>query len=81
MRRVSAREANQRFAQVLSAVEDGEQVVITKRGRPVVVMSPYRADMSEARKAAVEHLIAVMNEPVIASGEFRGFSRDEMHDR
>ena len=34
MRRVTAREANQRFSEVLSAVETGEQVVITKRGRP-----------------------------------------------
>ena len=32
MRRVTAREANQRFSEVLSAVETGEQVVITKRG-------------------------------------------------
>jgi antitoxin (DNA-binding transcriptional repressor) of toxin-antitoxin stability system len=40
MRRVTAREANQRFSEVLSAVETGEQVVITKRGRPVALMSP-----------------------------------------
>ena len=81
MKRVSAREANQRFAQVLSSVEAGEQVVVTKRGKPVAVISPYRAELSEERKAAIEHLIAVMDEPVELGAPFRTFTRDEMHER
>jgi prevent-host-death family protein len=80
MRHVTAREANQRFAQLLSSVEDGEQVVITKRGRPVAVVSPYRPDVSEERKMAIERMIASMDEPVELGAPFRTFTRDEMHD-
>ena len=81
MRHVSAREANQHFAKVLSAVEGGEQVVISKRGRPVAVISPYRAELTAERKAAIEHLKAVMNEPLELGAPFRTFTRDEMHER
>jgi prevent-host-death family protein len=80
MRHFTAREANQRFAQLLSSVEDGEQVVITKRGRPVAVVSPYRPDVSEERKMAIERMIASMDEPVELGAPFRTFTRDEMHD-
>src|SRR6266446_1084516 len=81
MRRVTAREANQRFSEVLSAVETGEQVVITKRGRPVALMSPYPAEaLAAERQAAIDRMIASMNEPVILRGGFRTFTRDEMHE-
>jgi len=35
MRTVTAREANQSFSKVLAEVENGETIVITKRGKPV----------------------------------------------
>jgi len=35
MRTVTAREANQSFSKVLAEVENGETVLITKRGKPV----------------------------------------------
>ena len=44
MRQVSAREANQPFAPVLSSVEQNEEIVLTKRGRPVAVIPPYSAE-------------------------------------
>jgi len=81
MRHVSAREANQHFAKILSAVEGGEEVVISKRGKPVAMMSPYKAAVDAEHQAAVEHLIAVLNEPLIPAKGFRTFSRDEMHER
>jgi prevent-host-death family protein len=54
MKQVTAREANQHFARILSAVEAGEQVVISKRGKPVAVMSPYKPAGAQ-HQAAVEH--------------------------
>ena len=81
MRHVTAREANLHFAMVLSAVECGEQVVISKRGKPVAVMSPYKTALDAEHQAAVEHLKAVMNEPVELGAPFRTFTRDEMHER
>lgn len=81
LRRVTAREANQRFSEVLSAVETGEQVVITKRGRPVALMSPYPAEaLAAERRAAIDRMIAAMNEPVTLRGGFRTFIREEMHE-
>ena len=81
MKQVSAREANQHFAKVLSAVEAGEQVVISKHGKPVAVMSPYKPAQSAEHRAAVERLIAILNEPLIPAKGFRTYSRDEMHER
>lgn len=81
MRHVTAREANQHFAKILSAVEGGEEVVISKRGKPVAVMSPYKPALDAEHRAAVEHLKAVMNEPVKLGAPFRIFTRDEMHER
>jgi prevent-host-death family protein len=82
MKSVSAREANQGFSALLAQVEEGEEVVITKRGRPVAVLKPYRAPaMTPERQAAIEHAIAVMNEELPMTGEVRRFTRDEMHER
>ena len=70
------------LSEVLSAVETGEQVVITKRGRPVALMSPYPAEaLAAERQAAIDRMIASMNEPVTLRGGFRTFTRDEMHER
>ncbi|MEJ0071425.1 MAG: type II toxin-antitoxin system prevent-host-death family antitoxin [Pseudomonadota bacterium] len=42
MRIVTARKANQGFSELLSDVEGGEEILITKHGRPVAVLSPYQ---------------------------------------
>jgi prevent-host-death family protein len=81
MKHVTARDANQHFAEMLAAVEAGEQVVISKRGRPVAVVSPYRAELTPERQAAIDRMIASMDEPVTLEGGFRTFTRDEMHER
>jgi prevent-host-death family protein len=81
MKQVTAREANQQFAKILSAVEGGEQVVISKHGKPVAVMSPYRPALDVERQAAVSEFLAILNEPLIPGKDFRTFSRDEMHER
>jgi len=81
MKHVTAREANQHFAQVLSSVEAGEQVVVTKRGKPVAVISPYRSEASDQHRAAIEEFLKLLNRPLIAAADFRTVSRDEMHER
>ncbi|MFE2427406.1 type II toxin-antitoxin system Phd/YefM family antitoxin [Streptomyces sp. NPDC059373] len=37
----SARELNQQTAKILARVEQGESVIVTKNGQPIVVMRPY----------------------------------------
>ena len=46
MTTVSARQANHEFS--LSRVERGEEILITKRSKPVVPLSPAAADIGTA---------------------------------
>ena len=58
---VSARQANHEFSDLLSRVERGEEILITKRSKPVAVLSPYRPlVMTAEREKAVQHAIDVM---------------------
>ena len=79
MRFVTAREANQAFSQILREAEGGASVVITRRGRPVALLAPYRAPDAQEREAAIEHIVALMREGLPIGG--RRFTRDEMHER
>ena len=82
MKRITATEARRHFSTLLAAVATGDRIVITKRGRPVAIVSPHPKELTTAeREAAVARLAAVMDEPVILKGKFRTFSRDEMHER
>jgi len=81
MRQMTAREANRSFGRLLSRIAQGEQVVITKRGRPVAFVSPCRPQLTEERKAAIGRLKRAMDEPVELGAPFRTFTRDEMHER
>jgi prevent-host-death family protein len=40
MKALGARDANQRFSKLLSQVESGHEIIITKRGHPVAVLGP-----------------------------------------
>jgi prevent-host-death family protein len=80
MKTVSAREANQQFSRLLGEVAKGEEVVITRRGRPVATLIPYRGrPMTPERKAAIERMMAHVREGVHLGG-IRA-TRDEMHER
>ena len=54
--RVGLREANQRFSQLVRAVKLGREVILTERGKAVVVMRPAPAPAGE--EAAVRLLEA-----------------------
>jgi prevent-host-death family protein len=79
MRSITAREANQTFTRILKEAEAGQSLVITRRGKPVAVLSPYPPPRRHDREAAIERIVALMREG-LALGD-RRFSRDEMHER
>jgi prevent-host-death family protein len=82
MKAVSARQANQRFSELLSQVESGQEVLITKRGHPVAVLSPYRAPaMTRERRKAIKRAVEVMAKGLPWGTALRTYKRDEMHDR
>jgi prevent-host-death family protein len=42
------REANQRFSKAMKAVREGEEVVLTERGKPIAVITPVRKSSNVA---------------------------------
>jgi hypothetical protein len=55
---------------------------LSRQNRLERVMSPYRPPaLARERQAAIDRALTVMDEPIELVGEFRGFSRDEMHER
>ena len=82
MRTVSARKANHEFSELLSRVERGEEVLITKRGKPVALLCPYRPPLlTPERQRALDHAIEVMTQGLPWGGTLRAFTRDDMHER
>jgi prevent-host-death family protein len=80
MRTVTSCEANRSFSRLLGEAECGESMVITRRGRPVAILSPLTGTASAAeRQAAIERLVATMREGLPIGN--RRFTRDEMHER
>ena len=80
MHTVGAREANQRFSELLREVESGKEVTITRNGKPVArIMSAARAAKSDkARQKAIDEMVATMRRGMPLGG--KGFTRDEMHE-
>ena len=54
MREVQATEAKTHLAQLLSEVEHGETIAITRHGKPVAHLVPAEAQERAGRRAAVE---------------------------
>jgi prevent-host-death family protein len=81
MRTVSARQANQEFSKLLQAVVDGEEVVITRRGKPVARLAPIQDRAREGeRQAEIDRLIEHWREG-IDLGEPVAWTRDELYER
>ena len=80
MRSVSAREANQGFSKLLAEAAGGEEIVITRRGKPVAKLVPVgTAKSDEKRERAIERMRKLMRRGLDLGG--RKFTRDEMHER
>ena len=40
--RMGLREANQRFSEAIKAVREGQEIILTERGKPIAVISPLK---------------------------------------
>ena len=77
---VSAREANQRFSDILGRAAKGEAVVITRRGAPVAQLIKYGAGAAaEANSAAWDRLVSALETGFSLGGDT--FDRDDLHER
>jgi prevent-host-death family protein len=82
MKSVTARQANHEFSELLSRVEQGEEILITKRSKPVAVLRPYSPPlMTPEREKAIQHAIDVMAKGLPWGTTLRRFTRAEMHER
>jgi prevent-host-death family protein len=80
MRRVSLREANQNFSTCIAEVEQGERLVLLRRGKPVAEIVPYsKRQLDPAREAARRKIIAIMKQGIPMGGVAP--TREEMHER
>ncbi len=80
MKTVPAREANQKFSKLLTEAANGEEVVITKRGKPVARLVPVcQTQTEEERERAIKRMVKRMRKGLHLGG--RKFTRDEMHER
>jgi prevent-host-death family protein len=78
LKTISAREANQSFSKLLAEVAAGNEVVITRRGRPVAKLSPY-VEMSPERAVAAERLMSRLRRGARLGGA--RVNRDEIYER
>jgi prevent-host-death family protein len=82
MKTVSARQANHEFSDLLSRAEHGEEILITKRGKPVALLGPCRPPLMTAeRKKSVQRAIDVMTKGLSWGDTLRRFKREQMHER
>jgi prevent-host-death family protein len=80
MRNVSARAASRSFPRLLRAALRGEEVVITRLGRPIARLTPEQRQPSTAlRERAFREMVEMMRKGIPLGG--RPFTRDEMHER
>jgi prevent-host-death family protein len=80
-RRVTLRQANQQLSRYVREVEDGAEVVITRRGRPVARLMPVAGErrLTAEQAAALERTLARMERGWALGG--RAPSRDSLHER
>ena len=82
MKTVSARLANHEFSNLLTRAECGEEILITKRGKPVAVLSPYRPSvMTPERAKAIRRALELTAKGLPWGSSLTTFTRDEMHER
>ncbi len=80
MRTVSAREANQQFSAILDAAVGGEEITITRRGKPVAKLMPIQESRSDAeRERELREFIDWIREGVDLGAPVR-WTRDEIYD-
>jgi prevent-host-death family protein len=80
---IGLREANHHLAKHIRAVEEGHEVVITRRGRPVARLT---ADLAADKtrdpewQAAYERMIHLMETAPVTGGQLC-WTRDEIYER
>ena len=62
MKSVGSYEAKTHLPRLLSQVEKGETITITKRGKPIAVLAPFPQQPRRDLKAVIEEMLAFRDE-------------------
>jgi prevent-host-death family protein len=78
---VSLREVNHHFSQYIHSVEQGNEVIITRRGKPIIIMAPLKQQkqLTPQQEKARKNLLAFMKKGLSLKGET--FKRADLHER
>lgn len=79
--RISLRQANQHFSRYVAAVEQGDEFVITRRGRPVAKLTPVDQDrvLTGEQRSALARTVERMRRGYPLGGG--GFRREDLYER
>lgn len=79
---IGLREANHHLARYVKAVEEGHEVIITRRGKPVARLTgDLQLDRTKDPEwqAAYQRMVELMKTAPVTGGELR-WSRDELYE-
>ncbi|MBA3813761.1 MAG: type II toxin-antitoxin system prevent-host-death family antitoxin [Alphaproteobacteria bacterium] len=78
---VSLREVNHHLAEYIHSVEMGNEVIITRRGKPIAMIVPLKkvAQLTSQQQKSRKNLLSLMEKGLSLKGET--FSRDSLHER
>jgi prevent-host-death family protein len=78
---VPLREINHHLAHYILAVEKGSEIIITRRGKPIAMMTPLKkvTQLTREQQKARKNLFSTMEKGLSLKGEV--FERDSLHER
>ena len=68
MKSVGSYQAKTHLPRLLSQVEKGESITITRRGKPIAILSPAQEPQRRDVKAVIEEFRAYSKDPARTSG-------------
>ena len=77
---INIREANQHLSRYIDAVQDGDEIIITRRGLPVAKLSAYAKslELDDAKEAVRQRSRARMRKGYSMGGEIP--ARETLHE-
>lgn len=78
---IGLREMNQQFTEYMQMVEQGEEILVTRRGVPIAKVIPYamKKSLSSEQVAAKKRCMARMRRGF--KSKEKTFKRDDLYDR
>ncbi len=77
---IGLREVNQHLSHYIEMAEKGEEIIVTRRGEPIVRLSPIeqKKQLNEEQQAAWQRTLARMEKGFNLGGQ--GVKRDELYE-